>query len=185
MAPPWMGPPENELGEPVPAELFLVRTHRLVIAITELLVYSTGFEFRAAVRMPSADRQELLDRAPKRVKPPPDESPPADVLQFSVTFADGRQGRSLTTPLSAKLARAWQAFATVGKTPDGVVVFPRGGWGNGPTSSAEYWVWPLPVPGMITFACQWPLAGVQLTTQQLDTSPVLRAADRVEPLWPS
>src|SRR5215813_7170689 len=101
---PWMAPPENELGEPVPARLFLVRTNRLVIAITERLVYGTGFDFHAAARMPAADPQELADRAPKPGRFDADEPPPHDVLQFSVTFADGRQGLSLNTPLNSKLA---------------------------------------------------------------------------------
>lgn len=180
---PWMAPPEDELGEPVPARLFLVRTDRLVIAITELLVYSTGFEFHAAARMPAAERQELADRAPKPGRFDSDEPPPDDFLQFSVTFANGRHGRSLTTPLNSKLALEWRELARQGRTPDGVVVFHRRGWGTG--GDAGYWVWPLPGPGMITFACEYRLAGVPLTTQQLDAGPVLRAAGRVQPLWRS
>jgi hypothetical protein len=32
----------------------------------------------------------------------------------------------------------------------------------------EYWVWPLPQSGTIQVSCEWPLAGIALSTVEID-----------------
>jgi hypothetical protein len=41
-------------------------------------------------------------------------------------------------------------------------------------------VWPLPPPGPLVFACEWPAAGMALTRHEIDAQPILDAAGRTQ-----
>jgi len=50
--PRWFGPPEDELGAVLPQGIALARSERAVVALSHLVVYSTGvaFDFLAVAR---------------------------------------------------------------------------------------------------------------------------------------
>jgi hypothetical protein len=52
----------------------------------------------------------------------------------------------------------------------------RGGGGSETDWDAECWLWPLPPPGPLTFACVWPAGGVPESRVTLDAGLVHRAA---------
>lgn len=48
----------------------------------------------------------------------------------------------------------------------------------------QYWLWPLPPPGALLFACEWPDLQIEFTTTKVSTEPIRQAASRAKPKWP-
>jgi hypothetical protein len=48
----------------------------------------------------------------------------------------------------------------------------------------NFWVWPLPPPGPVTFVCAWPRWEIPESRTDLDAGPILEAAARATDLWP-
>ena len=74
--------------------------------------------------------------------------------------------------------------------PDAPVFVHRGGGGghgrrDRVTMNHDYWLWPLPQPGMIRVSCEWPLVGLSFSTAEIDGAVLVEAAERVLPLWPA
>ncbi len=59
-----------------------------------------------------------------------------------------------------------------------------GGSAGGANWTQSIWIWPLPPPGRLTFVCQWPAAGIELTRHDVDASLILDAATRAQVLFP-
>jgi len=85
--PPWVQPPESELGVAVPVREVLASHAGVVIGLIDCVAYSTGFEFSIAVRS-----NQDLDSAELGFGPPPPYGPDRsdEELTFGVRFADGR-----------------------------------------------------------------------------------------------
>jgi hypothetical protein len=47
------------------------------------------------------------------------------------------------------------------------------------------WVWPLPPPGPLVFACEWAAFGIPEARASTDAQPILDAAQHSVRLWPS
>ena len=181
-APPWTQPPEEELGVSVPIRFVLARTPTIALAITGVAAYSTGFELTMRVR----SRTDQLPISSLMMRLERGAALPDDLLRFGVQYADGRKGTSID--LGRNLA-AWKEAWLEGREPvrpAGPIVMQRGGSGGGGRSyDWRWWIWPLPPPGALTLACEWPSNGITLTTHDLDAQPLLDAASRVERFWPS
>jgi len=54
---------------------------------------------------------------------------------------------------------------------------------SGP-DGGHVWLWGLPPPGPLTFACEWPAEQIPPSQAELDASLVLEAAARATSLWP-
>jgi len=59
----------------------------------------------------------------------------------------------------------------------------QGGGGGGSEWRQRLWVWPLPPPGPLTFACEWPAAGIELTLVETDAQLVIDASERAQQLF--
>ena len=60
----------------------------------------------------------------------------------------------------------------------------RGSGGGAPRTMFQHmWLWPLPLPGDLTFAFAWPKAGVPEHVVSIEAAPLLEAAHRAEELW--
>jgi hypothetical protein len=46
------------------------------------------------------------------------------------------------------------------------------------------WLWGLPPPGPLTFACQWATEQIPPSEAELDAGLILAAAQRAQTLWP-
>jgi hypothetical protein len=99
---------------------------------------------------------------------------PAEKLRFGVRFADGRAATNLARRPD------WRS-----DEPGGPVLMEMGGGSDGRRVDLRLWVWPLPPPGPVTFACEWPAFGVPESTADLDAAVILDAAARSVDLWPS
>ncbi|HTA34213.1 MAG TPA: hypothetical protein VK721_12390, partial [Solirubrobacteraceae bacterium] len=106
---------------------------------------------------------------------PADEMAP-ERLRFGLRFADGRKATNV-----GGLAPGGRGEAR----PDGAVLVARGGSGGEKRWDQRLWVWPLPPPGELLFACEWPAQEIALTTAALDAGVILSAAARACVLWPA
>ena len=144
----------------VPVALLLARTDTHAVLIDGLLVYPNGFDFDLAVR-----------RHPGRARHRHGGHLWEDQLRLEVRFADGRSADNgpgrWPRPGDDQLPEPLLYQSTSG--PDG----------------GHVWLWGLPPPGPLTFACQWPTEQIPPSQAELDAGLVLAAAARARILWPA
>jgi hypothetical protein len=157
--PAWSRGPVDMVPGVVPVALLVARTDTHAVLIDGLLVYSTGFDFDLAVR-----------RHPGQPRHHPDPCVWHE-LRLEVRFADGRRADNGPGP--------WP-HPDDDRPPDPPLLYqsvigPDGG---------HVWLWGLPPPGPLTFACQWPAEQIPPSQAELDAGLVLAAAARAQTLWP-
>ena len=144
----------------VPVALLVARTDTHAVLIDGLLVYPTGFDFDLAVR-----------RHPGLPRHHPDPRQWHE-LWLEVHFADGRRADNGPGP--------WPR-PDDDRPPDPPLLYqsvigPDGG---------HVWLWGLPPPGPLTFACQWPTEQIPPSQVKLDAGLLLAAAARARILCPA
>jgi hypothetical protein len=145
----------------VPVALLVARTDTHAVLIDNLLVYPTGFDFDLAVRRHPRHPRQHHNRAHLW----------GDELRLEVRFADGRAADN--DP------RRWP-HPSRDQPPDPPLLYQS-------TSSPDgghVWLWGLPPPGPLTFACAWPAQQIPPSAVVLDARLVLEAAVRATTLWP-
>ena len=158
-----MGPPENELGSGVPVRLVIARTDELALGVVDVSAYSTGFSLRLALRFhPDAEFDPRGLMMHMRGE---------DGLRFGVGFADGRKATSGFGPRPPRR-----------DAPEIHLSMHGGGGGGSSGWSFGYWVYPLPPPGPVVLAAEWP-GRFPETLHELDSTPIIEAAARSEILW--
>jgi hypothetical protein len=156
--PAWVEPPADVVPGVVPVERILARTDTHAVLVDGLLVYPTGFDFDLAVRRRPGHRRHrprLWD----------------DELRLEVRFADGRAADN--NP------RRWPRTSG-NEVPDPPRLYQST---SGP-DGGHVWLWGLPPPGPLTFACEWPAQQLPPSQVELDAGLVLEAAARATSLWP-
>lgn len=178
--PSWLGPPQNMLGAPVPLRLLLARTERAVAALTGCDAYPNGVAFDFALRLRPdsltiAERRALMHGGLfHRVGPVEGDELPPELFRFGVLFADGRKATSVND------RRAFMGQ----DEPDGPFLMPRGGGGGELSWNMDFWLWPLPPAGPLTFVVEWPALGIAETRVESDATAIVEAAATTETLWP-
>jgi hypothetical protein len=160
-APAWSRGPEGMLPGVVAVELLVARTNTHAVLVDGLLVYPTGFDFDLAVRRRPGQPPQRCHR----------EHLWADDLRLEVRFADGRAADN--DP------RRWPRTSG-DQAPDPPLLYQST---SGP-DGGHVWLWGLPPPGPLTFACQWPAQQIPPSQAELDAGLVLEAAARARTLWP-
>jgi hypothetical protein len=154
-APPWARGPVDMVPGVVPVALLVARTSTHAVLIDGLLVYPTGFDFDLAVR-----RHPRLRRRPGREWD--------GGLRLEVRFADGRSADNRPGRWPSR-----------DRPPDPPWLYQSvSGPGGG-----HVWLWGLPPPGPLTFACRWPGEQIPPSQAELDARLVLDAAGRAITLW--
>lgn len=111
----------------------------------------------------------------KRLRDAEGEEPPPDLFRLEVHFADG------------KMATTLDLHRNVRPRPDeppGPILLPGSGMAGATRSEQEYWVWPLPPEGPLTFVCAWPANGIDRSEAQIDAGLILHAAARATHISP-
>ena len=157
--PAWSRGPVDMVPGVVPVALLVARTATHAVLIDGLLVYPTGFDFDLAVR-----------RHPRHPRHHPDPRVWHE-LRLEVRFADGR--RADNGP------RRWP-HPSGDRLPDPPLLYQST---SGP-DGGHVWLWGLPPPGPLTFACAWPTEQIPPSQAVLDAGVVLDAAQRATSLWP-
>lgn len=173
--PVWLGPPTEELGAAVPVGLVLARSERGVVAVSHALVYSTGVSFELVAQVsgltPSESSRVFHEQHQGRLG---DDDLPDGFVRFGIELPDGRR--------VSNLGGRRRLF---GETePAGPVLIQHGGGGGqsetGAVSwKAEVWLWPLPEPGALRLYAEWPIAGIGVSSHELDSRELLGAVANV------
>jgi hypothetical protein len=179
--PPWMGPPEDELGAVVPLALVIGRSENGVVALRHATVYSQGvtFAFVALARGVSPKQSNRLIREQHAF----DAAEPSDYfLRIGLELPDGNRVSNLG------LRRGPRRWTGLDEEPGGPVFFEHGGGGSSGgggrvSTSPSFWLWPLPESGTIQVFCEWPVPEIPLASIELDVGPLVAARARVVPLW--
>jgi hypothetical protein len=111
--------------------------------------------------------------------------------RFGVQFSDGRKATVHGVGMFSRAGGVSSASSGVSLGPDrsqaaptDLVLRARGGSGSRSSWRQQYWLWPLPPPGDVLFACEWPDLEIGFTTATVSAEPILRAASRARPMWP-
>ena len=178
--PPFEGPgnpawlrPDAVIPGVAAAELFLIRTDQVAVAVGSTRAYPNGFEFTVQVRL----RQEVFfwGKGPLDwLADPRTRRAPEQALRLGVRYADGRR------------ARTTSHRPTIFDESDGehLVLLQVGSGGTERQWDGNFWVHPLPPDGPVTFVASWLLHQVAETRTELDSSAIHEAAGHAVILWP-
>jgi hypothetical protein len=177
--PPWLAPPVNVLPGVVPVELLIARTEDTAVAVTGIRAYPTGFAFTVSIRLRRPLQQEQTHSGPGILAMLDYLQPSGQVgeafLRFGVRFADGRKATNLH---GIDLPRGR-------RRPKPPVLTEAGGGGGGERDwDSHQWLWGVPPPGPLAFACEWPVRQIAESQMEIDAQLVLDAAERAVTLWP-
>jgi len=161
----------------VPVELVLAQNDKAAVCISRLAAYSTGFEFDLITMM--APGQDDLDLDPMIFRRHHlahrrrgQGEIPEELLRIGVQFSDGSKATNTG------------GHGYDQDPPPGPVIHEHGGGGGGGSWRQTYWIWPLPPAGPLSFVCEWPAAGIELSRAEIDAQTILDAADRAQVLFP-
>jgi hypothetical protein len=167
--PAWMRS-DAEIPGSVPGELLLIRTGEVAVAVGSIRGYPNGFEFTLHTRLreeneTGSDPFEWHGRrGPRR---------PGDHLRLGIMYADGR--RAATT------GGSWlHDDADDGR----MILLMEGSGGGDRRCDGDFWVYPLPPDGPVTFVASWPRYKVPEVRAEVDGTAIRAAAQRAVTLWP-
>jgi hypothetical protein len=171
-------PPENEIPGSAPISAVIGRAPGVALAVLNFKVYRTGLAFTLAVRTTRSRRgigeRSLIDLiSPAR---PGRQMAAGEHLLLGVEYADGRAATNLT-------ARFGPGFPKLGddSTP---MLQEHGGSGDDRSFDQEFWLYPLPPAGPLTFVAGWTIFEIAETRTVVDGAAIVDAAARSEELWP-
>lgn len=172
--PVWAGPPRGVLPAYSPQRAVIFKTDQVMLIADRFLVYPTGVVVTVSLslRKHNHDLDDLPLGTPghrRRHDQLTDE-----VLRFGILFGDGSKWTNLDWRMPRDLSE-----------PDGPFVMQRGGGGGGHQWEIDYWIWPLPVDGPLTFVASWPAFGVAESTATVNGSELRQLAEAAEVIWPS
>ncbi|HEY3609195.1 MAG TPA: hypothetical protein VGL06_16970 [Pseudonocardiaceae bacterium] len=179
--PPWVGPPKAQLGAVVATEMVLARSANVAVALPQVTVYPTGclFTVEVVIRKAQLPSDDWLDLAMSATQAAGPSQKWERVLRLGLRYPDGTTVTNLDSPTGRR--------QDDGETPVGPLLswtpYGSGGTWNHHTSEVGMWLWPLPPAQPLTFAVEWPLGGIELTTTELDGAQLVAAAERSIGYW--
>lgn len=181
--PEWMGPPGDCVGGVVGVELIVGRSDKAAIYLTALVAYPTGMSLTTeVVTKPDVDPYAFEMLHPRGRRAPVGEADP-EVLRIGIGFSDERKAANVGGMFGGT---ALVAFQRDEKPPDpqsDLLLIPGGGSGGAHHSKQDYWVWPLPPEGPVTFVCEWPALEIPESSVELDGELIRTAAERARSVW--
>jgi hypothetical protein len=159
----------------------------VAVAIVGATAYSTGIGLKLAIRRRPRDWSYLDpgDLEMSLIADPfaafglhrgfrPGGELPAEVLRFGVQFSDGRKATTL--------GRAFRGIER--GEPSDPILMQGGGGGSDGNWESEFWLWPVPPPGRVTFVVEWPSEKIEETSHEVDAALFRDAVAKSEVLWP-
>jgi hypothetical protein len=172
VVPEWRGPPGDLVGGVVGVEQVIGRSERAAIYLTALVAYPTGVSLTVEVMTkPGVDflAFEMMHPRAHRSNGEPD----PELLRIGISFPDGRKATNL----------AFKRDATDPDPQRDLLLMPGGGSSGGHYSQQDYWAWPLPPAGPVTFVCEWPALEIAESSVELDGELIRAAAERARSVW--
>lgn len=181
---PWHGPSDGIVGQAFALNLLLGRSEKAALWIPAVVVYPDGFEFAVEIRH-RLDEEEfehpffMHAHLHGRRRRWSEEGIDPDFVRLGIEFSDGGKATNLDERMP---------FALPGEAdepPNGPVLSVAGGGGGGGGRwHHSFWVWPLPPEGPLAFVCEWPVADIPETRQEIDSASLRDAAAAAVVLWP-
>ncbi|CAN5689755.1 hypothetical protein BH24ACT15_BH24ACT15_08350 [soil metagenome] len=168
--PPWMGPPDDQVGVLVPFIPTVARGADVAVVLAGLTAYPDGVIVAIHVRA-REPRPRLFDVLHGHHG----EEPSPGGLRFG--FDLGEQGRVTNMGLDPRMMDDRGPH----DPPPGPVLASSGGGGSDRAVDHTSWLWPLPT-GPLTFVVQWQDEGIEQQRIPLDADAVRAAADAIQ-LW--
>jgi hypothetical protein len=167
--------PDNVLPGTIAAELLLVRTESAAVALGGLQCYPHGFAFSLHVRVRRLeDGMDLLGDPFGRHYRFRGQTPTDQLLRLGIEYADGR--RTATNAAQPAYSDA---------VPAGQLLLQPGSSGSSDRRwDGNFWVYPLPPDGPVTFIASWLARGVTESRVVVDGTGIRAAAGRAVELWP-
>lgn len=170
--PVWAGPPKGVLPGFSAQRAVLFRTDQIFLFVDRFLAYPNGIEFTVSLWLREPD-DELADPpwGPLQHRRHP-EPPPDDFVRFGVLLSDGAKWTNLDWdhPIRGReLARP--------------VVMSRGGSGGDGSWHMDYWMWPLPPEGPLTFVASWPAQNIEEHSEQIGATEIRARASEAVVIW--
>ena len=166
--------PDMVIPGSVPAEVMLIRTEEVAVAVGSVRAYPNGFEFAVHARWRRAENGFGYGDPFERHRHIRGEQTPHDALRLGVLYADGR--RTATT--------ARHPFTCDDADSESLVMQQGGGGGGDRSWNMDFWVYPLPPAGPVTLVASWLEHGVTETRAELDGAAIREAAGHAVTLWP-
>lgn len=163
----WQGVPDNETGTLTAIDLILAHSEQVTVRIFNVIAFSTGFSFECKCKFADPG---LTRMASLRNREYYESLHPERTFRIGLQLPEGTRVTSLDGDAGAL------AEATIASGPRLKWIWQSGG-------HYLWWVYPLPSRGAVTFACEWPIAGIRLSTVDIDATLILEAADRSARLW--
>jgi hypothetical protein len=150
----------RELGELVAIRTIVARSEALQVAVINLIAFSTGFAFEVLVRASGLQEGEEVAYESEYFQG----GSPDEVFRFGLEHADGRRMNNLYRPLGT------------GSRAYGLAIQGREAEAKG--LGYKVWSWPLPPGEELTFGCEWPAMGLELTFASLPARSIRTAGLR-------
>jgi len=164
---PWQGVPDNETGALTPIDFILAHSDQVAVRIVSVIAFSIGFSFECVCK---TSNRELAHMAFLGDREYYESLHPERTFRVGLQLPDGRRLTSLDVHSDVS-------------TRASVETGPRLKWIWASGVHQLWWVYPLPAPGTLTFACEWPVARIPLSTVGIDSGPILNAAEQSVRLW--
>jgi hypothetical protein len=149
-----------------------------------VVAYPQGFEFSVLLRLRRGRIRPLLSSGPS---PPSDMRPPPNpFLAWRWRGMGEVQGSAVQLALWVE-GTSWSV--SNGQEPDERLeesaprLLPLTSSFSAERGESEWWVNPVPPPGLLTILCEWPDQGVPPTHSTVDTQVICDAAQKCEDLW--
>ncbi|WP_432563984.1 hypothetical protein [Kineococcus sp. SYSU DK003] len=169
---PFEGAPPSPVWHAAPADvlpgiaLVLGRSSSTVVTLSLVRAFATGLSLTLTVHARGQARRGNLfaEVGEGPYEHAQDEEWEEGRFRWGLELPDGRQVSNLDPPVLTT-----GAASGLGDT-----------W-----LELEYWLWPLPPTGRLRLRCQWLDQGIEASVHELDAAPLLQAAARAQPLWPT
>jgi hypothetical protein len=168
--PEWEEPPKGVVPAISSQSATLLRSDDFALVIDRFLVYPNGVSFRLGL-LSRLWREDLLFPLSRGMRMGPGHT--SDPLQFGCEFSDGT---------------LWTNMDQQPRRPGDDVVGPlvsggSGGGGVGRRWFGDYWIWPLPPVGSISFFAQWLSEGFIEQKVEISADELRSLSAKAEVLW--
>ena len=176
----WAGRREAAvIGKTVALNLVIGRSDKAALWIPALTASADGFEFGLELRHDLEEEEFghpfFFDHHPRRRRRTSEGGLDPELLRFGVQFSDGRKATNIDSHIPSRTGRDNPA--------DGPVLMGRGGGGGQGRWRQDFSVSPLPPAGPLAFVCEWPIAAIPETRNEIDSALVRDAASEAVLLW--
>jgi hypothetical protein len=175
--PPWIGPPEDELGICALHAIVLGRSEAAVVALRHVTVYSTGLSLDVVAVARGLARPDTSRLFGEQHLHPGDE-PTDRFLRIGIEDANGGRASNL----------GFRPLSRPEDHPNGPFLTPTGASGGSAIAGRallefRYWIWPIPPAGVFSVFAEWPAFDVELSRAELDADAIADAGHRFVRLW--